>query len=87
MLRWSPEAVIAIEQSAVPLRYAPDLLDQDLVDTTVLDYLGGRGVPLATSRMYISAVNLTAADAAVLGVKRGAAVLRFSRVTRLADGA
>ncbi|HEY3504808.1 MAG TPA: GntR family transcriptional regulator [Actinocatenispora sp.] len=81
------EAVIAIEQSAVPLRYAPDLLERDLAHATVLDYLGGRGVRLATSRMYVTAVNLTAADAAVLGEKRGAAVLRLSRVTRLADGA
>ncbi|WP_329239162.1 GntR family transcriptional regulator [Actinoallomurus sp. NBC_01490] len=80
------DTVIAIEQSAVPLRYAPDLLEKDLVHTTVLDYLGGRGVPLATSRMYISAVNLTAADADLLEAERGAAVLRLSRVTRLADG-
>lgn len=81
------DTVIAIEQSAVPLRHAPDLLDQDLVHTTVLDYLGGRGVPLAASRMYISAINLTAGDAALLGAQPGAAVLRLSRVSRLADGA
>lgn len=81
------DAVIAIEQSAVLLRYAPDLLEQDLEHATVLDYLGGRGVALATSRMYVTAVNLTAADAAVLGERRGAAVLRFTRVTRRPDGA
>jgi DNA-binding GntR family transcriptional regulator len=73
--------VAAAELAVLPFRYAPDLLDQDLVHATTHPYLRRRGVVLERSRLYVEPYALDAAHAELFGLPEGTAVFRWLRVT------
>jgi DNA-binding GntR family transcriptional regulator len=73
--------VAATELAVLPFRYAPDLLDQDLVHATTHPYLRRRGVVLERSRLYVEPHSLDAAHAELFGLPEGTAVFRWLRVT------
>ncbi|MCM3809488.1 GntR family transcriptional regulator [Streptomyces sp. DR7-3] len=73
--------VTSTELAVLPFRFAPDLLDQDLVTITSHMYLRDRGVPLRRSRLYVEPYALDEEHAELFGLKPGTAVFRCLRVT------
>jgi len=82
-LRLANEVPIAIETAVLAER---DLPDPAAVQGSLYDVLQAQGLPPVRALQHISAVNLSARDAGLLGVVTGAAALGITRVTFLADG-
>ncbi len=74
---------MALERAALPLAILPNPLDVTTSLYSVLDKLGRRPVRAAQK---ISAINLEAPEADLLGVAEGAAGLSIERVSRLRTG-
>jgi len=82
-LRLANNIPMAIELATLAER---DFPDPEAVDTSLYQVLEARGLAPVRALQRISAVNLSAADAAMLGVFEGAAALGMERVSYLADG-
>lgn len=82
-LRLANDVPIAIETAVLAER---DLPDPAMVEGSLYLALEARGLAPVRALQHISAVNLTARDAALLGVGTGVAALGIARVTFLADG-
>ncbi|WP_020667283.1 GntR family transcriptional regulator [Amycolatopsis nigrescens] len=80
------ENPIAVEFTAVPFALAPRLLDEDLVNLTMMPYFARQGVPVAKSRMYLDPVLLEKRHADLLAIAPGQPVLRQRRLTWLTNG-
>jgi GntR family transcriptional regulator len=82
-LRTANGAPMALEQAAIPTRFLPDAA---AVDGSVYEELRRRGFCPFRALQRLTAVRLTAEQAAQLGVPEGAAALYFERRTMLEDG-
>lgn len=82
-LRLADDVPMAIEVATLAER---DFPDPNAADGSLYEVLEARGLSPVRALQRISAVNLSAADAALLGVFEGAAALGMERVTFLADG-
>ncbi|WP_030884023.1 MULTISPECIES: GntR family transcriptional regulator [unclassified Streptomyces] len=80
------ETPLALEHTTVPFALAPHLLDEELTHLTMIPYFRARGVPLATSRMYLDPVLLDERTAHLLACEPGVPVLRQRRLTWLENG-
>lgn len=81
-LRLAGGVPMAIELATVPARYLPD---PDLVGHSLYAVLEAGGVRPVRALQRLSAANLAAEDAALLGVATGAAALAIERVSFLAS--
>jgi GntR family transcriptional regulator len=82
-LRRADDRPMAIERASLP----PDILPNPLsVTQSLYEVLGQAGLRPVRAVQTISAVNLGAAEADLLGVARGAAGLRIERISYLPDG-
>ena len=81
-LRLAGGVPMAIELATVPARYLPD---PDLVGPSLYAVLEAAGVRPVRALQRLSAANLTAENAALLGVATGAAALAIERVSFLAS--
>jgi DNA-binding GntR family transcriptional regulator len=77
---------IAIEAQAIPFALAPSLLDEDLAHLTTHGYFTEKEVPLSRTRMYVDPVNIDPGNAELLEIESGLAVIRWRRLTWLANG-
>lgn len=82
-LRLANDVPMAIELATLAER---DLPDPEAATQSLYEVLDARGLSPVRAVQRISAVNLSAADAALLGVFEGAAALGMERITFLADG-
>jgi GntR family transcriptional regulator len=79
-LRLASGVPMAIELATVPVRYLPD---PHLVEHSLYAVLEGRGVRPVRALQRLSAANLAAEDAMLLGVPTGAAALAIERISFL----
>jgi len=77
---------IATEIQVIPFALAPSLLDEDLAHLTTHEYFSAKEVSLSRTRMYIDPVNIDSANAELLDIEPGVAVIRWRRLTWLANG-
>ncbi len=82
-LRLAGGRPMAIERAALPTAILPNPLE---VTSSLYAVLGLRGLRPVRAVQKIAALNLSAEDAAMLGVPPQAAGLRIERLSRLADG-
>jgi len=82
-LRTANGAPMALELAAIPSVYLPD---PEAVDGSLYDALRARGYAPFRALQRLTAVRLTAEQAAQLGVGEGAAALYVERRTMLEDG-
>ena len=82
-VRLADEVPLAIERAALP---ASVLADPEAVTGSLYAALAERGMRPVRAVQRISAANLAAPDAGLLGVPMGAAGLRIERVSCLASG-
>lgn len=82
-LRMADDRPMAIERAALP----PDVLPDPLAVTgSLYQVLGERGLRPVRAMQRISAINLSAEDAGLLGVRPQAAGLRIERIGYLKEG-
>lgn len=81
-LRLAGGVPMAIELATVPVRYLPD---PGLVEHSLYATLEARGVRPVRALQRLSAANLAAEDATLLGVATGAAALAIERISFLAS--
>jgi GntR family transcriptional regulator len=82
-LRLAGGVPMAIELATLPLRYLPD---PHLVEHSLYAVLEANGLRPVRALQRLSAANLAAENAALLGVATGAAALAIERVSFLASG-
>ena len=82
-VRRSDGVPLAIERASLPQAILPD---PDVVDGSLYQVLQARGLRPVRAVQRISAANLDAKDAAMLGVAAGDAGLRIERVSYLPSG-
>jgi GntR family transcriptional regulator len=82
-LRLADERPMAIERAALPTDVLPDPL---AVSGSLYAVLGARGRRPVRAMQRISAINLSAEDAGLLGVRPQAAGLRIERIGYLKEG-
>lgn len=82
-LRTADNVVMAIESSTIPALYLPH---PKLVTDSLYGYLEGRNAAPTRALQHIRAVNATAEQARLAGVRQGAAMLFITRVGYLAGG-
>jgi GntR family transcriptional regulator len=82
-LRTANGAPMALEQAAIPTHFLPE---PDEVEGSLYEVLRRRGHPPFRALQRLTAVRLTAEQAAQLGTSEGAAALYFERRTMLEDG-
>ncbi len=82
-LRFADDAALALEWSSIPADVLPD---PDAVETSLYDVLRALGTAPVRAVQRITAVNLTGADARLLALPDGAAVLRIDRTAYLPSG-
>lgn len=83
-LRTADNVVMAIECSTIPALYLPD---PKLVTDSLYDYLDKGGHSPKRALQHIRAVNATAEQARLAGIKQGAAMLFITRVGYHTNGA
>ncbi|TRW97728.1 GntR family transcriptional regulator [Paracoccus sp. M683] len=74
---------LAIERASIPASLLPD---PESVEASLYDVLAARGKRPVRAVQRISAANVSRADAALLQIPEGAAVLRIVRVAHLPSG-
>lgn len=82
-LRSADGQPLAIERASLPTDILPNPL---IVETSLYEVLEARGLRPVRALQKISAINLSAEDAALLEVSAGVAGLRIERTSYLADG-
>jgi GntR family transcriptional regulator len=82
-LRLADGQPMAVERASLPTTILPNPL---LVETSLYRVLGQAGLRLVRAVQKISAINLGAADAQLLGLPAQAAGLQIARTTYLDDG-
>jgi GntR family transcriptional regulator len=82
-LRTADGAPMALEQAAIPTHFLPE---PAAVEGSLYEVLRRRGHPPFRALQRLTAVRLTAEQAAQLGVAEGTAALYFERRTMLEDG-
>lgn len=82
-LRFADEAPLALEWSSIPTDVLPD---PEAVETSLYDVLRGLGTAPTRAVQRITAVNITGADARLMNLAEGAAVLRIDRTAYLPSG-
>ena len=82
-LRFADGMAMAIEWSSLPMDILPD---PERVETSLYDVLRARGNAPTRAVQRITAVNLATADAGLLHLPDGAAVLRIDRTAYLPTG-
>ena len=82
-LRTADNVVMAIESSTVPTEFLPN---PKLVTDSLYDYLDANGGSPKRALQHIRAVNATAEQARLAGLKPGAAMLFITRVGYSATG-
>lgn len=82
-LRSADDMPMALEWSSLPADILPD---PDSVETSLYDILRAAGTAPSRAVQRISAVNLSGADARLLNLSDGAAVLRIDRTAYLPSG-
>ncbi len=82
-LRTADGRPMAIERASLPTDILPNPL---IVETSLYDVLEKTGMRPVRALQKISAINLSANDAAMLEVEAGAAGLQIERTSYLADG-
>jgi GntR family transcriptional regulator len=82
-LRFADDTPLALEWSSLPTDILPD---PDAVETSLYDVLRSLGTAPTRAVQRITAVNLTSADARLLLLAEGAAVLRIDRTAYLPSG-
>ncbi|WP_102224568.1 GntR family transcriptional regulator [Acidimangrovimonas sediminis] len=83
-VRMADGVPLAIERASLPARLLPD---PAAVETSLYDDLDARGLRPVRAVQRLSAVNIGAADAALLELTPGTACLRIERIAYLASGA
>jgi GntR family transcriptional regulator len=82
-LRTADNVIVAIESSMIPAIYLPDPM---LVTDSLYDYLEATSGAPTRALQHIRAVNATAEQAKLAGIKQGSAMLYITRVGYSADG-
>jgi GntR family transcriptional regulator len=82
-LRTADDVVMAIESSTLPSQYLPN---PKLITDSLYDYLKLNDAAPRRALQHIRAVNATDAQAALIGIKTGAAMLFITRVGYHASG-
>jgi GntR family transcriptional regulator len=82
-LRFADDTPLALEWSSLPTDILPD---PEAVETSLYDVLRGMGTAPTRAVQRITAVNLNSADARLLLLPEGAAVLRIDRTAYLPVG-
>jgi GntR family transcriptional regulator len=82
-LRTADNVVMAIESSTLPIQYLPN---PKLVTESLYDYLEVHDAAPTRALQHIRAVNATADQAKLAGIKNGAAMLFITRVGYHANG-
>ncbi|MDC8757426.1 GntR family transcriptional regulator [Janthinobacterium fluminis] len=83
-LRTADEVVMAIETTTIPALYMPD---PQRVTDSLYGYLESKGTIPMRALQHIRAVNASAEQAKLAGLKAGAAMLHITRVSYLDSGA
>lgn len=82
-LRFADDTPLALEWSSLPTDVLPD---PEVVETSLYDALRAAGTAPTRAVQRITAVNLNSADARLLMLAEGAAVLRIDRTAYLPSG-
>jgi GntR family transcriptional regulator len=82
-LRSADDTVMALEWSSLPMDVLPD---PDTVETSLYDVLRASGKAPTRAVQRITAINVTGADAKLLNLPEGVAVLRIDRTAYLPTG-
>ncbi len=86
-LRYADGNLIGLQETIIPSRYAPDLLELDLTDRSLAGVLRERhGLAASWTDLTIEAVEADRATATALDILPGTALLRSTSVSFLADG-
>src|SRR5262245_190370 len=86
-LRYADSVLIGVQESFIPTKLAPGLLEMDFNDTSLTDALrDSYGLAAAYADLTIEAMAADRAVAAELEIDLGAPVLRSKRTTYLEDG-
>jgi GntR family transcriptional regulator len=86
-LRSVEDLPVQLVTSYLPYALCPRLAEVDLTNRSLYDFLEGEcGLVIARGRRTIEAVPAGEADARLLGVERGAALIRLESLSFLADG-
>ncbi|MET3130836.1 GntR family transcriptional regulator [Oxalobacteraceae bacterium GrIS 1.11] len=83
-LRTADDVVMAIETTTIPALYMPD--PQSVTDS-LYGYLESKGTIPMRALQHIRAINASAEQAKLAGIKTGAAMLHITRVSYLENGA
>ncbi|HAT29459.1 MAG TPA: GntR family transcriptional regulator [Janthinobacterium sp.] len=83
-LRTADDVVMAIETTTIPALYMPD---PRKVTDSLYGYLESKGTIPMRALQHIRAVNASAEQAKLAGIKAGAAMLHITRVSYLENGA
>ena len=82
-LRTADDVVMAIETSAIPAQYLPN---PSAVTDSLYGYLENCGTVPVRALQHIRAINATAEQARLAGIKQGVAMLHITRVGYLENG-
>lgn len=86
-LRLTDEEAVAIESAHLPAVLCPGLEQEDLENNSLYDLLGGKfDIIPAQAEQQIEALACPAAEARLLGVRKGAPMLHMFRVTYSSEG-
>ena len=85
-LRCSDGEPLALEESTLPAALTGPLTPEDVTDASLYALLGARGLAPARALRRLRAQNAGEAEAALLGLAPGAALLSTQRVSWLASG-
>lgn len=85
-VRLADSEPLLIERTVFPEPIGKLLADVDLNVHSIYEHLGRLGVTVSSARHLLDAVNATPADARLLGVPVGSALLRVQRQAFTADG-
>jgi len=80
-LKLSHSEPISLEVSYIPYNLAQDVLNEDLENFIIYDYLRDRGVVLSDSRMYIQPYILNNHESKVLGISKEQPVFLWERLS------
>ncbi len=84
-LRSTFEGPVLIQEAFIPYNVCPQLLEEDISGTSLLEVLRRHGVRISGMKAYFDAVYPSADEAASLGVDEGETVVRLEQYFYLGD--
>lgn len=85
-LRLMDDEPVMVERTSFPLHFGAALFEHDPDSGSIYEFLIGRGLQVGVARHMIDAVPADEDDHALLGIARGAPLLREQRIARTTNG-